>query len=195
MSDSTPPVKKNGNTGLVVIALLLLLAAGGGVFWKLSQKPSEQVVEERVKLAPSSQPTATSEDALPPPPSEDELAAPAPSASGSAQVKSGGPSGCSASCDGTAGANLHSALRARGGQARGCYERALQTNPQLAGKMTVQLKLSPTGAVCSASIQGDTLHETSVSNCVLSNFRSGVYPAPQGGCVLTEVPLNFVSKQ
>ncbi len=195
MSESAPPTKKS-SLGLLLLGGLLVLIGGGAVFWKLNQKPKEQVVEERVKLAPAPSAAESSDEAMPPPPSVEEVA-PTPSAapSDSGVTKSSGPSGCLASCPGSAGAALQSALRARGGQARGCYERALRTNSQLAGKMSVQIKLSPTGSVCSASISGDTLGDAAVSSCVLSNFRSGVYPAPQGGCVATEVPLNFISKQ
>lgn len=194
MSDSALPPKKS-STGLILLGVFLLLATGGAVAWKLSQKKEPEVIEEKVaQTTPSAAPTL--DDAPPPPPPEEELPAQddkaaAPSGSGS---KVSGPAGCSGACSGSAGADLQSALRARGGQARGCYQRALRLNSTLEGKMTVALKLNPTGAVCSASITGDTLGDAAVTACVLQNFRSGKYPAPTGGCVETAVPLSFVSK-
>ncbi len=195
MSESLPPTKKS-SAGLIVLGVLLLLAAGSGVFWKISQGNSASVVEETIKLPTPAATTAALNEAPPPPPSDEELAAlekkdePA-TATGS---KPSGPAGCSSKCGGTAGADLKTALAARGGQARGCYQRALRVNSALEGKMSVALKLSPTGAVCGASISGDTLGDAGVTSCVLQNFRSGKYPAPQGGCVDASVPLNFVSK-
>lgn len=197
MSESAGLPKKS-NMGLVLLGLLLLVGAGGALFWKLSQGSGEEIVEETLGQKPASDEPPALDEAPPPPPPEEELAdadkkdEPTTAAS---TVKSSGPAGCSGACTGTAGAELQSALRARGGQARGCYQRALRLNSTLEGKMTVALKLSPTGAVCGASISGDTLNDAAVSTCVLQNFRSGKYPAPQGGCVETAIPLNFVAKQ
>ncbi len=198
MSSQAPsPPKQGGSGGYIAAAIVMLLLIGGLVIWKLKSSGEPDIVE----LIPSAAPKATEapsdmEEPAPPPPPE-ETAAPAPVESAEKKVSSGssGPSGCSAECNGNLGAQGMSALRAKGGQARGCYNRALRQNATLEGKMTVNVKISPTGSVCSASVSGDTLNDPAVTSCVTQMFRAGKFPAPSGGCVDTAVPLNFVNKQ
>lgn len=198
MSDSELPSKKS-NGGLIAVGLLLLLGAGGAVVWKLTSTGEPEIIEEPAPVVNSPAPEHQLHEAPPPPPSEEELAEEEKKAEETPKtstVKSGGgPAGCGSTCVGSASADLQSALRARAGQARGCYNRALQNNSSLEGKMSVAVKISPSGAVCSASVTNDTLGEASVSSCVAQLFRSGQYPAPSGGCVETVIPLNFVSQQ
>jgi hypothetical protein len=60
--------------------------------------------------------------------------------------------------------------------------------------MTVALRLSPTGAVCGASVSSNTSGDAALAACVVSKFRSAKFPAPEGGCVDAAVPLNFTPK-
>ncbi len=175
----------------------MLLLIGGLVLWKLKSSGETEVVETRPPPKPQTTEPSPLEEPAPPPPTEEELA---PAASASAEPKkadagSSGPAGCMATCNGTLDMQGISALRAKGGQARGCYNRALRNNPTLEGKLTVNVKIGTTGSVCGASISGDTLNDPAVSSCVTQMFRAGKFPAPSGGCVNTEVPLNFVNKQ
>jgi hypothetical protein len=110
-------------------------------------------------------------------------------------VRSGGGDACSGTCNGTATGTLQAALRAKGGQARGCYERALRINPTLEGRLLVAARLGPQGQVCSANIAQNSLGDASVASCISQMFRSGKFPAPQGGCVDVQVPLNFVPRK
>jgi hypothetical protein len=87
---------------------------------------------------------------------------------------------------------LRDALRLRGASAKGCYNKALLSNSTLQGKLTVAVRVSPSGAACSASVAADSLGDAAVSSCILQKFRSGSYPKPKGGCVDVQVPLNFV---
>jgi outer membrane biosynthesis protein TonB len=175
----------------------MLLLIGGLVIWKLKSSGETEVVENRPPPKPQATEPSPLEEPAPPPPTEEELA-PAPTASApekKTEVGSSGPTGCSATCNGTLDMQGMSALRAKGGQARGCYNRALRNNATLEGKMTVNVKISSTGSVCSASISDDSLNDPAVSSCVTQMFRAGKFPAPNGGCVNTAVPLNFVNKQ
>ncbi len=197
---SVPPVvPKKGGNGLILLGLLLLGGGGAAVAWKMSQTPAEpEVTEVRVEAKTPEPEPPTLAEAPPPPPSEEELKAAEQSTvtkpSGDAP-KASGPAGCSGKCEGRETSELLAALRLKGGQARGCYNRALRQNSAIEGKMTVALRLSPTGTVCSSSVQNDTVGDPAVRSCVLEMFRSGKYPAPQGGCVEAAVPLNFVTKQ
>jgi hypothetical protein len=112
-------------------------------------------------------------------------------------VKKGNVSGgatCSAECKGEPSPALTGALSGRAGQARGCYDRALRNNNMLEGRMTVAVKISSTGQVCSANIAKNELSDPGLTSCVLQMFRSGTFPQPKGGCVDANVPLNFKKK-
>lgn len=105
------------------------------------------------------------------------------------------PSPCDATCGGTATAELQSALRAKAGQARSCYERALSHNSELQGSLAVQVRIGPGGEVCAATLAKDKLGDPTVTGCVVQRFRGGPFPKPSGGCVDVEVPINFVPRQ
>jgi hypothetical protein len=65
----------------------------------------------------------------------------------------------------------------------------------LAGRMTVQVKVSPSGSVCSVGVTENTIGDPSVTTCVQQIFRSGGYAKPEGGCVTAAVPIKFEPKQ
>jgi hypothetical protein len=56
-------------------------------------------------------------------------------------------------------------------------------------------RIGPDGQVCSASISQNTLGDATVASCISQMFRSGKFPAPKGGCVDVQVPLNFVPRK
>lgn len=90
---------------------------------------------------------------------------------------------------------LQRTLRAKAGQARSCYNRALSNNDsELSGSLTVNVRVGPKGEACRVSIGSDTLGDSDVSRCVAQRFRSGDFPLPNGGCVDVAVPINFVSQ-
>ncbi|MFC1641549.1 AgmX/PglI C-terminal domain-containing protein [Myxococcota bacterium] len=103
--------------------------------------------------------------------------------------------GCEGQCKGTANGTLRSALAGRGGQARGCYERALRNNAGAEGRLLVALRIGPQGQVCSASVSDQGLGDPGVVQCVRRMFLTGTFPPPAGGCVDVQVPLNFVRKE
>lgn len=206
MSDSSlPPVPPtNGNGLLIGGALVAALLVLGGVFSVIRggdeapapAPPPPVVTQDTPARAPAPPPPPP-----PPPPPEEEAvtttaAAAAsiarPSSSAAAPQENQGPPGCSGGCTGSADAGLRDALRLRGGSAKSCYNKALLSNPTLQGKLTVAVRVSPSGTACSASVASDSLGDAAVSSCILQKFRSGSYPKPKGGCVDVQVPLNFV---
>lgn len=187
--------KRGGGGWLIGLGALLLLGAGGLVVWKNQAQKSDEVVEESTVKLPSNQSAETDlAEPPPPPPPVDTTPAPSGAASTTATTVGTKASPCSGSCEGTEGTGFEAALRARAGQARACYNRGLRTNSELGGKMTVSLRVGPSGTACSATIVNDTVGDPGTSACVLDKFRSGTYPAPTGGCVGASVPLNFVTK-
>jgi hypothetical protein len=212
MSLPTPSLPPQVPTRSLVPVVLVI--AGGLVFvgllvvWKLTQ--SNEPAPEAKKAAPAAaaQPApapavAPAPEPPPPPPPEEEPARPAV-----ANIPAAGPApakreltprapvkrdpNCDDPCNGRETPQLLSALGAKAGQARSCYEKALSNNSALAGRLEIGVRVSRTGAVCSASVGKDGLGNASVASCVLSRFRGGTYPQPTGGCVDVAVPLNFM---
>jgi hypothetical protein len=177
----------------------MLLLAGGLVVYKVSRGGQEpEVIEELVKApAAVAAPAQVLDEAPPPPPSEEEVAAePKAAEVDPKSVKiPAGPSGCSGPCTGSAGSDLQAALASRGASARSCYNTALRRNSNLEGKMTVNVRVNPSGTVCSVGISNNTLGDASLAGCVSGQFRSTKFPAPKGSCVDTAVPLNFTAKK
>jgi outer membrane biosynthesis protein TonB len=192
--DSLMPKKsKSSSGGFVAAAVVMLLLMGGLIFWKMRQNVPAPV------LAAQSAPVETQqapelEAPPPPPPPVEELDA------GKDQkldrtAKRAAPSGCDANCNGSASAQLRSALAGRGGQARGCYERVLRNNTGIEGRLLVSVTVGTQGQVCSARVTDQGLGDPAVANCVQRMFLSGTFPPPSGGCVNVDVPLNFVQKR
>jgi len=158
---------------------------------------AEPVATEAPK--PATKPAvALAEPPPPPPPEPEPVVAPPPVVRAKPEApKPTGPkrpAGCDAECIPSASAELQSALRARAGQARSCYERALTHNSELQGSLEVSVRIGPTGAVCSAEVSKDTLGDSGVTSCVVQRFRSGVFPKSRG-CVDAVVPIKLVPRQ
>lgn len=195
---SPSPPESRGTKRAIIIAGVTLVALGAALVPVFSSKPAPEP-------APAPAPVSTPRPALaeppPPPPPEPEpepapVAAPEPKPADTPKSGPKKPKGCDVDeCKGSAGVDIHGALRAKAGQVRGCYERALAHNAGLQGKVEVDVRIAPSGEVCSASIAKETLGDPAVLSCVLQRFRSGQFPKPAGGCIDTRVPINFVPPQ
>lgn len=200
---SLPPPPTNGSAnGLILVGVVMLAAVGGLLLWKSSQDapvetPSEPAQTSALAAAVSAAPAVAPPSMPPPPPPPPEEAPPAPVEVGPSPTQGSGKpeSPCASTCAGTAPAALKAALAGRARQARGCYQSALQQDTTLEGKLLVAVRVGPSGVPCSVSMSQDSLGSSVVAGCVLSKFRSGTYPKPEGGCVDTQVPINFVSRK
>ncbi len=192
---TTPPPPKSSGASFILLGVGMLLVMGGLIYWKVAgDKEPEAPPPEPPKV--ENKAPVFDDPPPPPPPPEEPKDAEAEKEEPKKVVRSSGGSGaCSDPCNGTAPGSLHAALRAKGGQARGCYERALRLNPTLSGRITVAARIGAQGQVCSANVAQNTLGDSSVATCVAQMFRSGKFPAPNGGCVDVQVPLNLVPKQ
>jgi hypothetical protein len=173
--------------------LLMLLLIGGLVVWKMQGAGEGHREVPSVDAPPPT--VAIPDQVLPPPPpiaSEDAGSNPEPTKK--SIVSSTFCSSCSA-CTGTEAPTFQSMARGRAGAAQRCYEKALQQQEQLQGKLTVNLCVGVGGGVCSASISNDSLGSPLVSQCVLNLFRATPFPSPKNGCVQAQVPLNFIPKK
>ncbi len=194
-SHGVPP--QGGNGGLIAMGVIMLLLAGGLVFWKMKAGDKEpEVVEETPVKAEAKEPEPAVFDHAPPPPpdEEDEEEKKEEEKPKTGIAKPTGPAGCAGECKGNVTPALQSALASRGAMARSCYNTALRQNPNLKGRMTMSVKVSPSGAVCSAYVSNNSLGDQAVASCATAKFRAGGFPAPTGGCVTVNVPLNFTSQ-
>ena len=193
VSKAPPPgVPSGGSAKYVVIAVALLLVIGGAVAWKLSQTPPPPPV---VVIDAAPPPTFTGrnpDDDIPlPPPVED-----AGPDAGKKVVVTQSSNGCDVKkCAGSSGPELESALGFRVKQAHRCYDNALAQDPTLRGKVTVAVRVGANGQVCSAGIASNEMSSAQVASCVTGYFRGASFPAPRGGCVDVNIPINFVPRQ
>jgi TonB family protein len=75
-----------------------------------------------------------------------------------------------------------------------CYEKELQKNEGLKGRVVVQFTISPSGGVVAALITESTLGNTNVERCMQNKIRRWTFPAPKGGGVVkVNYPFNFSS--
>jgi len=186
-----------------VLGTLVLAALAIGLFvWKgrASSPPAPESTAVTATAPPTQAPPPQLHSLPPPPPIEEAEAdagadagkASAPKA-GSGSAGAAAPGGCSGQCQGSATSALSSALRGAAQLAQGCYNRALRTS-EASGKMTVTVRVGPTGSVCSAQITSDTVGSGEISSCVLGRFRGKTYPPPSGGCLDVNIPISFVAK-
>lgn len=75
-----------------------------------------------------------------------------------------------------------------------CYQQELQRNPDLAGRITMQWVISPTGDVVTASVQETTMNNQQVERCMARRIQRWSFPEPDGGGVVrVNYPFNFSS--
>lgn len=176
-----------------MLAVVLLGAIGAVVAWKMSQPPPTPPIVY-VDAAPPPPPLGRNpDDDVPlPPPIED-----AGSDAGKKVVVTQlANSQCEVKkCTGSTSSDLENTLQLRVKQARRCYNSALEQDPTLSGKVTVAVRVGATGQVCSTSVASNEMSSPHVAQCVASYFRGANFPAPKGGCVDVNIPINFVRGQ
>ncbi len=191
MTSTPPPPPKSGGSGqFIAAALVMLLLMGGLIYWKTRDSDPQPTAPPPVATATAA-PILDEPPPPPPPPEEVKDAGSDAKPTGKRVVSSTGGGGCSGECKGEPSPSLRSVLSGKAAQARGCYERALRQNNMLAGRLKVGLRISPTGAVCSANVTMNELGDPLVASCVVQMFRGSSFPAPTGGCVDAEVPMKF----
>jgi hypothetical protein len=75
------------------------------------------------------------------------------------------------------------------GQLRYCYERVLQRNPALAGKIVLKLVISREGTVVASTVASSTLSDAEVEQCFAVRAKTWAFPAGTG---TVEVTYPFV---
>lgn len=202
-SSPPPPVAGGGNLQYGIIGVVLL---GGAIALYFGMKGCEAdtpppVVETTVDAgAPIDRSTAMVEDELVIP--ELEVDAGPPPDAGTRRVRyvtryvGGGGGGGNWNCSGQIDpARARAALSQSSLQFRNCYERRLKVNNTLEGRVSVQMRVSSTGAVDAVQV-GGTLRDSQVLSCVRTIARRIRFPQPTGGrCATVAAPFNFTPRR
>jgi hypothetical protein len=72
---------------------------------------------------------------------------------------------------------------------RVCYDAGLSRNPDLIGIIEVRFLINREGLVTLAEDHGSNILDTAVRDCVIKEFRSLEFPAPEGGIVTVVYPI------
>jgi len=78
-------------------------------------------------------------------------------------------------------------------QIRYCYQKELNKNPKLYGKITVKFTISPAGTVSSSVVQVSTMKNVNVEQCVARTIKRIIFPRPKGGGIVV-VTYPFIFK-
>jgi hypothetical protein len=78
---------------------------------------------------------------------------------------------------------------------RYCYQRELQKDPSLSGKVVVKFTIAKDGTVSQASVPSSSLSSDAVSSCLVGRFLRMKFPEPRGaGVVIVSYPFMFSSR-
>lgn len=69
-----------------------------------------------------------------------------------------------------------------------CYERGLQTAPQIGGRVAVDFVIGPAGRITTARVTNSSLRSPTVENCMLAKMRNWQFPRPVGN---VDVDVNY----
>ena len=200
MSSVPPPSaphgvpSSGGNGKYIAVAVLLLLGMGAIAAWKFgsggdTSKPQPSVTST---VPTTTIPTGHVDDVPPPPPTEDA----GPDTGTKVVTNYGpGPNACDVkTCNGTPTPDMEGGLAMLARQTRRkCYEPALGQDPTLQGKLTVNIRVGANGQICAANVTTNNMSIPSVGECAARMIAaSGHVPAPKGGCVNVDFPLNYV---
>lgn len=75
-----------------------------------------------------------------------------------------------------------------------CYDKALISNPQLKGKMSIKIVINQQGRVDKTEIVDDTLHDAEVAKCVKGVIGRLRFPKPAEGSATVTFPFAFDPK-
>ncbi len=65
-----------------------------------------------------------------------------------------------------------------------CYEKELQQNAKLAGKVAVAWTIDPAGSVSEAAVSESSIGNTNVESCIVERIRRWKFPEPSGGGIV-----------
>jgi hypothetical protein len=82
-------------------------------------------------------------------------------------------------------------IRSRQQAIQACYESELRRNPQLRGRLLVNISISTTGRVSAVDFLEDSVGSSAVANCVRTRIRTWVFPVRPAEETAVSVPFIF----
>ncbi len=79
-------------------------------------------------------------------------------------------------------------------EVRFCYEKGLQKNPRLSGRVSMKFMIGPNGRVTTAQIGNSSLNYQPSETCIRDRLKTWKFPEPQGG-VTVKVNYPFVLRR
>lgn len=87
---------------------------------------------------------------------------------------------------------VESVVRRNSGQLLFCYEKALQSQRDLRGRVSTSWVVGPAGQVTTAKVVSTSLRNKQVENCVIASIKGWKFPRPVGGVhVDVSYPFDF----
>jgi hypothetical protein len=77
---------------------------------------------------------------------------------------------------------------------RRCYTRALSTNPDVQGRISLNIKVGPGGEVAGVTASASGNLPAEVIACVQARAKASRFDPPQGGMAVIQVPVTFVKQ-
>ena len=77
---------------------------------------------------------------------------------------------------------------------RYCYEKRLQGNPSLGGKLIVTFTIDHSGRVISARKRSSSIGDAQVDACVVNSIHRMKFPSFPSGVVIVNYPFTFVRR-
>lgn len=90
--------------------------------------------------------------------------------------------------------NAQSVVAGMGAGFRRCYNRGLQTNPNMKGSMRIIARIGKNGEVILANAAGGSGLSQDVIACVVTRVKSAQFDPPTGGGAVVVIPVSFVSQ-
>ena len=79
-------------------------------------------------------------------------------------------------------------------EVRYCYEQGLQQKPKLAGRLSMNFMIGPSGVVASARVMNSSLNHALVEGCIRDRLKTWNFPKPVGG-VTVKVSYPFILRR
>lgn len=87
---------------------------------------------------------------------------------------------------------IHAVIARNQGQIRFCYEKGLEQDTSLSGRVTVDFTIGANGLVSDSRVSQTTIKNATVEECIMQRLRSWKFPLPDGGVnVKVSYPFNL----